>query len=161
MRIAAKHCEAESAVPHLSAFVAECGSRYTEWDIAQMEISVLTQLDWKVHCETAYDFVGALGLSSLIRTGDHIGGMAVGPENGGSQYSAEVELLIRRYAEFFVDLAVYEYPHGSQPASLTAAAAVAAARMLFSITPTWPPLLQRDAGYALAQLNETLCHLLE
>ncbi|KAJ1626034.1 cyclin-like protein [Pavlovales sp. CCMP2436] len=159
LRIAAKHCETETAVPPLSALTAECGERHSEWELAQMEITVLTALDWRVHCDTSYDFLGALGLSPLIRTGDQIGGMGVG--HAGNQYSGEVELLIRRYAEFFVDLAVYEYPHGSTPESLQAAAAVAAARMLFSVTPTWPDSLQRDSGYAQYALNVTICHLLD
>lgn len=126
-----------------------------------MEIAVLTQLEWRVHCNTAYDFVGVLGLTSLIRAGDEINGMAVGPSDPPGPHTADVDLLIRRYAGFFVDLSVYEFPHGSQPASLTAAAAVAAARVLFSVSPTWPDCLRRDSGYAQPALHETLSMLLE
>lgn len=147
-------------MPFLASLAAECGGRYSEYEIAQMEITVLTQLAWAIHCNTAYDFVGALGLSTLIRAGDVIGGVSIGRLDGWTQYCAEVDQLIRRYADFFVDLSVYEYPHGSQPDSLLAAAAVAAARTLFGVTPTWPECMRRDGGYALPELRATLCHLL-
>jgi hypothetical protein len=147
------------AVPTLAVLAAECPERCSGWNISQMEIVVLTALDWNVHCNTAYDFLGALGLGTLVRDCDELGGLIVGMPSDA--HRLEIELLIRRYAEFFADLAVYEYTQDAQPASLTAAASVAAARVLFNIQPRWPESMTSDSGYSVDELQETICHLLE
>lgn len=167
LRLGAKQCEKESAVPSARVFAEHCTARYGERDVARMEVSVLCSLGWVAHCSTAHDFYGSLVLGDLLRPGDAIGGQhgdarpihrLSGP---GALGASEEEVTVRKYAEFFLDLIVQEFAVDDQPASLNACSAVYAARMLLSICPTWAPELERETGYGSQALTNTVSHLLE
>jgi len=120
------------------------------------ERRVLEVLDWRLSSATTSCFVDAYRAKGIFCVDDTSGPELDGPPTPDEQAS------VCKHITFFCEIATLQgitYAHG---ASVSAAAAVRAARVINGIHPSWPPALARRLGKTHAHIDactRTFVHL--
>lgn len=137
--LAAKMEEKDSNVPKCSELNSFVKNHFPLSDFLSLEFVILTYFNWNLLIPTACHFTEMLLPHSIHPSDLHNGGPIVSYREAKSYF--------HQYVKYFLDIAIQETAFvGTLPSKL-AASLIAASRLAFGLTPTWPSSLQRMAGY--------------
>lgn len=143
--LAAKTVDDKHKVPTSYSLAYLCGGSYAESMFSEMELHVLTTLDWSILAPTALDFVD-LNVAEVAR---HLGGEVFGPE----EYN-----IIRCMSHYACECALFNKETAACKPSVIAASAVALSAIVLDVleprgwSPVFPMGCTRECFDALAAI---------
>lgn len=143
--LAAKMEEKDSNVPKCSELNSFVKNHFPLSDFLSLEFVILTFFNWNLCIPTACHFTEMLLPHSIHPTDSHNGGPIVS--------FREAKAYFHQYVKYFLDIGMQEAAFVDTLPSLLAASLIAASRMAFGLTPTWPASLEKMAGYKRGQLH--------
>jgi hypothetical protein len=151
--VAAKYEEAEEHCPHipeLLRFTKLSHSGYDSLAFRDGEVEILKRLGWQLRAFPALHIVGYI----LAK-----GACFVNDAWQGRQLIPKIPKYLKRYAEFFCNLALQDYSFQQYRPSMLAAAAIMASRVALQVEPKWRPELIRRTGYDEFDILPVFNHL--
>lgn len=148
--IAAKYEEAEEHVPSTETVNGYASHAYPPKMVHQMEVLVLTRLDWSLTCITPLHYLGIFHSRGVLFETDTIA------------YKSLVQKVLKymkKYTDFFAEMCLQEYTFQQYAPSLLAAAVVMAARRALVIRPLTHAALEESLGYPAAAIDPVLAHV--
>ena len=144
--IAAKYEETEEAVPSLKDMDCYAEYDYGNEAIYNMEIHVLTKLNWCLGTATPLHFAGyfmSKGVLFVTATskGDIKSEYTDTMQGRPLSLVKKVPQYLKRYVEFFAGLCLQDYSFQQYAPSLMSAAIIMASRRALGISPIWRPEL--------------------
>jgi len=143
--LAAKMEEKDSNVPKCSQLNAFVKNHFPLSDFLSLEFVILTFFNWSLCIPTACHFTEMLLPYAILPSDSHNGGPIVSFREAKDYY--------HQYVKYFLDIALQEVAFVDTLPSLLAASLIAASRMAFGLTPTWPVALATRSGYKREQLQ--------
>jgi len=143
--LAAKMEEKDSNVPKCSQLNAFVKNHFPLSDFLSLEFVILTFFNWSLCIPTACHFTEMLLPYSILPTDCHNGGPIVSLREAKDYY--------HQYVKYFLDIALQEVAFVDTLPSLLAASLIAASRMAFGLTPTWPVGVEQRSGYNFEKLQ--------
>jgi len=134
--VAAKHEEREADVPEISELVHELRYQYEPRDICEMEILVLNRLKWQLSEYTPLHFLAHFLHRGVLYEDDMI------QQSNNAASLKRIRKYLRRYTNFFAELAMQDYAFQAYPSSIVAASIVVASRKAINIVPMWRPEME-------------------
>jgi len=128
MMIAAKY--EEIYPPEIKEFVKIADNAFTKDDLLNMEISMLTALEFNLCAPTVVHFQETF------------------------QRMNQSNELQRHLLAYVVELSICDYKMLRYPPSHVAAAAILLANKLMKVQPTWPPAMTKQVGHEHVQIRE-------
>lgn len=151
--VAAKYEEAEEHCPHipeLLKFTKLSQYGHDSLSFRDGEVEVLKRLGWQLRAFPALHVVGYLLAKGVCFVDDSWQGRHLIPK---------IPKYIKKYAEFFCNLALQDYSFQQYRPSKLAAAAVMASRVALQVEPKWRPELARLTGYDEFEIYPIFNHL--
>ncbi|CAG9334194.1 CCNJL_4 [Blepharisma stoltei] len=136
--VAAKSEEGDENVPRFHQLV-----RFTQNSVAtlkRLELELLTTLKWQIVVVTPLHFIYFYTSHGVVFINDAI---------GASRVNERTASYVRKYAEFFADLALQEHEFIQFSAENIACACIAGARKVVGIFNIWPAELEEMTGKKL------------
>lgn len=151
--IASKYEEAEEHCPHIPELLkftklSEFG--HDSLSFRDGEVEVLKCLGWQLRAFPALHVVGYILAKGACFIDDTWQGRHLIPK---------IPRYIKKYAEFFCNLALQDYCFQQYRPSILAAAAVMASRVALQVEPRWRPELVRLTGYGESEIVPIFDHL--
>jgi hypothetical protein len=143
--LAAKMEEKDSNVPKCSELNTFVKNHFPLSDFLSLEFVILTYFNWNLLIPTACHFTEMILPHSIHPTDSHNGGPIVS--------FREAKAYFHQYVKYFLDIAIQESAFVDIIPSKLAAALIAASRMAFGLTPTWPPGMHETTGYQKEELT--------
>lgn len=129
IQIAAKYEEKEESVPPLEILIARSGHPIPEKQVHQMEVLMLTAMDWICTAVVPMHFLGLYAARGVVFAED-------------ASPSSQARLKgLGRYLDFFADLCCQDYEFEQFRPSSIAGGVVLAARRALGLRDVWTPRL--------------------
>jgi len=151
--VAAKYEEAEEhcpPIPDLLRLTKLYDSGHTSLSFRDGEVEVLKRLSWDLRAFPPIHVVGYILSKGACYVDDSWQGRPIIPK---------IPKYVKKYADFFCNLALQDYAFQRYLPTQLAAAAVLAARVALQVEPRWRAEFVRTTGYDEADLTPIFSHL--
>lgn len=152
--VAAKLDERDDLIPRvatLRGFLVN--SQYFHEDFVQMELTIMTSLDWRLLIPTPVQFLDFFLKNAISEKDLHVGYKITAVDRA--------KTYIRKYAFYFMGVVIQDHTFYEYLPSQVAAGVLCASRTCLKITPYWPLPMAEVTGYTEDDLKSCVNKLMK